>query len=153
PLVPTLAEQLIAFQPARDYDCSSLARINIGGSHVTESLVDRLKARFQATERGRKRDDSGPAVVVHYGMTETGGGFASSARGGDGFVGPVGPGVNLRIVDARGQPVSSGQVGEILVRTPYAASGYWRDPERTAAVFRDGYVRTGDLGRVNDAGE
>lgn len=147
-ILPTMAEQLIAVRTARQYDCSSLSDINMGGAHVPASLVSKLKERFAgpATDGA----NAGPRILVHYGMTETGGGIASSEAGGDGGGGgPVGRvigGCSVRIADEHGEDVAEGQVGEVVARTPYAASGYWNDPERSAAVFRDGWVFTGDLG-------
>jgi acyl-CoA synthetase (AMP-forming)/AMP-acid ligase II/3-oxoacyl-(acyl-carrier-protein) synthase/thioesterase domain-containing protein/acyl carrier protein len=145
PLLPTMVEQLLAHPNAGQRDCSSLRAINISGAHVPAALVTRVRALL-----------GGPRVVVHYGMTETGGGIASSETGvssGGGNVGRVVEGTQVRIVDAGGNDVKPGEIGEIIARTPYVAAGYWNDPKRTAAVFRDGFVWTGDLGRFNPAGE
>jgi acyl transferase domain-containing protein/acyl-CoA synthetase (AMP-forming)/AMP-acid ligase II/thioesterase domain-containing protein len=144
PLVPTMAEQLAACALERRGDISSLRAINIAGAHVSSSLIEKLKARF-----GGER----LSVLVHYGMTETGGGFASTASGGDGSVGRVTPGTVVRIVDREGLDLPFGESGEVVVRAPFAAAGYWRDPEQTAAVFRDGFVHTGDLGSLSPEGD
>ena len=56
------------------------------------------------------------------------------------------PGHALRIVDAAGRPLPERRVGEIAVRGPSVAAGYFRDPAATAATFRDGWLRSGDLG-------
>jgi crotonobetaine/carnitine-CoA ligase len=53
----------------------------------------------------------------------------------------------MRVVNDEGQPVGEGEVGELEVRTPIVMQGYYRDPEQTAAAFRDGWFVTGDLGR------
>lgn len=146
PLLPTMAEQLVATRPARRYDCTSLRAINISGAHVPASLVTRIKDYFPGH----------PHVVVHYGMTETGGGIASSETGGVGGGGNVGrvvAGVEVRIVGPDGADVEAGEIGAIIAKTPYAAVGYWNDPQRSASVFRDGYVHTGDLGRLDESGE
>lgn len=146
PLLPTMAEQLVAAHPTRHYDCASLRAINISGAHVTDSLVGRVRNCFPG----------GVHVIVHYGMTETGGGIASSETGGTcggGNVGQVVAGVEVRIIDGEGLDVTPGAVGEIVANTPYAAVGYWQDPQRSAAVFRNGYVHTGDLGRFDGNGE
>jgi long-chain acyl-CoA synthetase len=162
PLVPTMVEQLVACRLARPYDCSSLKTINISGSHVPAALVTRLRERVRAlipaAQRGRTGGQAADeahelAVIVHYGMTETGGGFACTDAGGDGVVGPVSPSADVRIVAPNGEGLPRGEIGEIVVRTPYAAAGYWRDAEATAAVFRGGYVHTGDLGRFNGTDE
>ena len=67
-------------------------------------------------------------------------------------VGPPFPGVELRILGEEG-PLGTGQVGEVLVRSPANTRGYLGDPEATAALFwRDGFLRTGDLGYLDAAG-
>ena len=56
------------------------------------------------------------------------------------------------MVDAAGQPLPPGQPGEIQLRGPHVARGYWQAPEATEAAWRDGWFATGDLGRVDAAG-
>ena len=58
----------------------------------------------------------------------------------------------MRLVDASGQDVPRGEVGEILVRSPAVMVGYWNDPENTAKAFLDGWLRTGDLARQDEEG-
>ncbi|WP_434444157.1 AMP-binding protein [Lentzea sp. E54] len=73
---------------------------------------------------------------------------ADGAQHGTGLVSvgrPV-PGLSLRLVGDGGLDVAEGAVGEIVVRGPSLSSGYLRDPEATAAAFRDGWLHTGDLG-------
>jgi fatty-acyl-CoA synthase len=60
--------------------------------------------------------------------------------------------VETRIVDEHGRPVPAGVEGEIVHRSPQAMLGYWNDPEKTAETFRDGWLRTGDLGILDEEG-
>lgn len=95
-----------------------------------------------------------PYFVSGYGMTEIPGVTCSPYEGlqKPGTMGPVGrhpdPAVawaQCRVVDDAGNDVADGVAGEMIVRTPIVTQGYFRDPEQTAAAFRDGWFLTGDL--------
>jgi len=60
--------------------------------------------------------------------------------------------LETRVVDDNGKDVTPGEVGELICRSPSAMLGYYKDPEKTEEVFRDGWVRTGDLVRIDDKG-
>jgi long-chain acyl-CoA synthetase len=63
------------------------------------------------------------------------------------------PGNEIRILDPdTGQPVPTGEQGEIVLRSPGVFKGYWRKPEATARTLRDGWVHTGDMGRMDAEG-
>lgn len=95
-----------------------------------------------------------PYFVSGYGMTEIPG-VTCSPYGGlqkPGTMGPAGrhpdpevPWAQCRVVDDEGREVPDGTVGELIVKTPIVTKGYFRDPEQTAAAFRDGWFLTGDL--------
>lgn len=61
-------------------------------------------------------------------------------------------GFDIRILDADDRRLPPGEIGEILVRGPALCGGYWNDPEATAQTFGDGWLRTGDLGRLDETG-
>jgi carnitine-CoA ligase len=92
-----------------------------------------------------------------FGMTETGADLRVTDRDHDELVGTgcMGGPVSyrqVRIVDASGQPVATGESGEITLAGPGMMAGYLNDPDSTAAVLRDGWMHTGDLGRMDAAG-
>lgn len=91
----------------------------------------------------------GIPIVEGYGLTETSPVLTVNPKDSavPGSVGPPLPGVELRLRT----PDRDG-IGEVLARGPNVMSGYWRNPEATAAVFEDGWFRTGDLGRFDKAG-
>ena len=62
------------------------------------------------------------------------------------------PPVDLSIRDGDGRPVADGDVGEVCLRSPCVMAGYWRDPTATATALRDGWLFSGDLGYVDQAG-
>ena len=69
-----------------------------------------------------------------------------------GSAGRARPGIELRIVDGAGVEVAPDEVGELVVRGPSVMSGYWRRPEATAEAIVDGWLHTGDLGRITEDG-
>jgi crotonobetaine/carnitine-CoA ligase len=92
-----------------------------------------------------------------FGMTETGADLRVTDRDHDELVGTGCLGLpaghrQVRIVDAAGQRVPAGQAGEITLAGPGMMDGYLDDPEATARVIRDGWLHTGDLGRMDEAG-
>ena len=93
------------------------------------------------------REQFGHAILERYGMSETlmnvSNPYAGERR--PGTVGFPLPGVSTRIVDTDGVDVGPDTVGELLVRGPNVFSGYWRQPDATAAAFADGWFRTGDM--------
>ncbi|MFN3651963.1 MAG: acyl-CoA synthetase [Armatimonadota bacterium] len=93
------------------------------------------------------REISGHVLLERYGMTEIGMGLSNPLRGErrPGHVGVPLPGVEVRLVDEAGAPVPPGTPGEIEVRGPAVFREYWNRPEATAAAFRDGWFRTGDV--------
>jgi malonyl-CoA/methylmalonyl-CoA synthetase len=102
------------------------------------------------------RDRTGQAILERYGMTETGMNASNPYDGPRlaGAVGPPVPGVELRIVDeGSGERSDDGSVGVVQVRGPNLFSGYWRNPAKTEEAFAEGgWFRTGDLGRIDEAG-
>ncbi|MCC7385917.1 MAG: acyl--CoA ligase [Deltaproteobacteria bacterium] len=69
-----------------------------------------------------------------------------------GSIGRAVPGVHLAVADDQGQPVARGEVGQIVARGANIMLGYWKDPEGTAEVLRDGLYFTGDLAREDEDG-
>lgn len=103
---------------------------------------------------GRDFHALGIDVLQAYGLTETTGG-AFATRPEDNVIGSVGPpltGVEAKIVDPQPQEDSGQTVGEIALRGAIVMKGYWNRPEATAAVLKDGWLYTGDLGYFDARG-
>lgn len=99
----------------------------------------------------------GVAVRELYGMTETGGWVTLNHAGASrrGTVGPARPGMEIAIRALDGTPAAPGQTGQILVRSSRAdilTPGYWNKPKATAEAWIDGWLHTGDLGRLDADG-
>jgi acyl-CoA synthetase (AMP-forming)/AMP-acid ligase II len=142
---PTQMIMLLDHPDCPRRDLSSLQSVLLGGAPASPALVRRVQETL------------GVAVSVRYSSTEVG--IATASLPGDPperlatTVGRATPGVELRVVDERNRPLPAGEVGEVVVRSPAAMRGYWRDPEATAAVVDgEGWIHTGDLGRLDDAG-
>jgi acyl-CoA synthetase (AMP-forming)/AMP-acid ligase II len=145
--VPTIAWQLIEHPSRSKYDLSSLKDITAGGAPRPVSHVERLQGEFPQAQ---------PALG--YGLTET------NATGCSNFWGnyankPASTGraqkplVDVAIFDSGDRHLPAGEHGEIGIRTAGNISCYWRNPAATEALFTpDGYVRTGDVGYLDEDG-
>ncbi|MGJ0506352.1 MAG: malonate--CoA ligase [Methylocystis sp.] len=142
--VPTFYTRLLQ-EPG--LDCESVRRMRLFISGSAPLLAETHQA-WQAR--------TGHAILERYGMTETGMNTSNPYEG-DRRAGTVGfPlwGVEIRIADAEtGAALAVDEVGMIEVRGPNVFSGYWRQPEKTAAEFRpDGFFITGDIGTIDARG-
>jgi long-chain acyl-CoA synthetase len=145
--VPTMSLELMNHPDRHSYDLSSLKDITAGGAPRPISHVERLRSEFP---------DANPALG--YGLTETNAvgcsNFWSSYAAKPSSTGRAQkPLVQIAILDADGRHLPVLEVGEIGIRTAANISGFWRNPEATAAAFTaDGYVRTGDIGYLDEDG-
>ena len=144
--VPTIAWQLIE-HPARDrYDLSSLKGLGYGGASAAPELMRRIGEALPHTAAGHG-----------WGMTETSA-LATSHSAEDyahrpDSCGPPVPVTDLKVMSSDGgTELPPGEVGELWARGPQVVRGYWNKPEETARTFVDGWVRTGDLARLDEEG-
>lgn len=126
-------------------DVSSLRTGIVAGAPIAPDKVDAIREHLV------------PQLEVAYGLTETSSAVTMTAglRGGarSGSVGRPLPGTEVMILDADERPRPPDEVGDIAVRGPGVMTGYFRQPAATRAVFTaDGFLRTGDLGRIDSAG-
>ncbi|MFE1600604.1 class I adenylate-forming enzyme family protein [Methylobacterium sp. ID0610] len=143
--VPTIAWQLLEGREAGTHDLSSLETITYGGAPAPAELVRRLRAAFPQA-----------MPATGWGMTETSATFTHHM--GEDYLhrpdscGPPLPVCEARIVDPEGRALPPGEVGELHVKGPNVVAGYWNRPAETAAAFRDGWLATGDLARMDAEG-
>ncbi len=145
--VPTTLSRIVA-QAGTDHPLRrSLKWIGVGGAPTSPALLERAMAAF-----GRR-------IVLNFGQTEammtcTFYDFARETDRDDaaGFIGRPYVFSDMLVAGPDGQPLSVGEVGEICVRGPHTMLEYWRQPELTAAAYRDGYILTGDLGVEEEPG-
>lgn len=146
-LLPPLLYQLLDHPDLAGTDLSSLRRITYGGTAASPA---RLRQAAEAL---------GPVLYGWYGqaeamnITEVGpDGQEVTGRGGQLTVGRALPGVEIAVRDADGTTLQPGERGEVQVRSPYVMRGYWKQPELTAEVLRDGWIHTGDVGYLDEDG-
>lgn len=144
PGVSTLYSLLLDHAGFRALDFSGL-RLSVAGGMAVPETVSR---RWQET--------TGCAVCEGYGLSEASPTVActpTNTRRHDGTAGMPLPSTEIRIVGDDGREVARGEVGEVTVRGPQVMLGYWQRPDETAACMTDdGFLRTGDLGIMDQRG-
>jgi acyl-CoA synthetase (AMP-forming)/AMP-acid ligase II len=145
--VPTMSLELMNHPDRGKYDLSSLRDITAGGAPRPVSHVTRLQQEFPDAQPG-----------LGYGLTETNAvgcvNFWSNYAAKPGSTGRAAkPIVELAILGEGDRHLSSGEIGEIGIRTAANVRGYWCNPEATDALFTsDHYARTGDVGYLDEDG-
>jgi long-chain acyl-CoA synthetase len=143
--VPAMFAALLEL-PAADAPADAFRSVRLavaGAAELPESVSAAFHERF--------------GVTIHegYGLTEAAPIVSTTAvdrRPRWGSIGPPLPGIDVRLVDADGSDAAVGDPGEIWVRGPNVFAGYWDDPEATARVLHDGWLRTGDVAVSDDQG-
>ena len=144
--VPTQALDLVAVADHGRFDTASLVTVGGGGAPAPASLVGRVERVF---------DNARPNLG--FGMTETNA-YGPQIYGDDYLERPTSTGqtptcvMDVEIRDDRGAVLGPDEVGEVWVSGPTLLRGYWRQPEATSAALVDGWLRTGDLGRLDGEG-
>lgn len=143
--VPVMARELIAHPDFETTDTSSLKALGGGGAQLQPDLVAKIEKTVATARPG-----------TGYGMTETCG--VITANSADFFVdkpasaGPALPTFDTKCIDADGKTVPVGQVGELCVRGAQVIRGYLNREAETAESIQDGWLRTGDIARIDDDG-
>jgi fatty-acyl-CoA synthase len=144
-LVPAVLRRVLAYDRLEQHDLSSLNLALSGGEPVPVQLIDEWHRRVSTC-----------ALVQGYGMGE----FptlmlyleAEDAVRKAGAAGKACLAAQVRVVDDQFRDVATGEVGEIVVLSPACMVGYFGKTEATAEAFREGWMRTGDLARVDTEG-
>ncbi|MEE4349775.1 MAG: class I adenylate-forming enzyme family protein [Pacificimonas sp.] len=143
--VPTIAWQLLDHPDRDKFDLSSLEGISYGGAPSAPELVQKIFEVFGALPGNG------------WGMTETC--ATVTTHGAEDYLnrptscGPPVAVADLKIMDVDGrEELPPGEIGELYARGPMVVEGYWNKPEATAETFVDGWVRTGDLAKLDEEG-
>ena len=143
--VPTQSWDLMECPRFHEFDTSSLVSVGGGGAPAPPALVKRVDEGFR---RGRPS--------IGYGMTETNA-FGPQNSGEDYVTHPTSTGRSLptllvEVRDPSGVALPTGEQGEIWFKGPMVIRGYWNRPDATAEAIVDGWLRTGDVGRIDAEG-
>ena len=143
--VPTQSWDLLEHPDFDKYDTSSLTSVGGGGAPAPPQLVGRVAGSFKAAKPN-----------IGYGMTETNA-YGPGNSGTDYETHPTSTGrstpiLQVEIRDPDAKPVPVGELGEIWMKGPNLIRGYWNLPGATAETIVDGWLRSGDLGRVDADG-
>lgn len=142
-LVPTMGAMLLARPELDGARLGSLRALVFAGSLLAAPVRDGVMARIC------------PRLYEYYGMQETSTLVVSTPE--DRLHRPDSVGqpilfAEVRVVDEAGHDVPTGQTGAVVGRSPGTVTGYYKNPGKTAETFRDGWLHTGDLGRLDEEG-
>ncbi|HLN43502.1 MAG TPA: AMP-binding protein [Acidimicrobiales bacterium] len=144
-LVPSMAQLIVSHPRFDDVELSSIAICAIGSAPLAPATLRALQERMPEA-----------SVSNSYGMTEAGPAFCSMPKGESlkriGSVGQPVPPLEVRIVDEEGRDLPSGEVGEAILRMPGREREYYRNAEATAGTWKDGWLYSGDLARLDEDG-
>ncbi len=143
--VPTMSWDLLEAETFAERDTSSLRAVGGGGAPMPPELVKRIDENFQ---RGRPS--------LGYGMTETNA-YGPQNSGSDFVNNPTSTGrpvpiMDVKVTDPMGETLPVGETGEIWFRSPSLIRGYWNRPDATAETIVDGWLRSGDIGHLDEEG-
>ncbi|MHB8506821.1 MAG: class I adenylate-forming enzyme family protein [Acidimicrobiales bacterium] len=143
--VPTQSWDLLESPRFHEFDTSSLRSIGGGGAPAPPALVHRVAGSF-----------SGGTPTIGYGMTETNA-LGPGNSGADYLDRPTSTGRTVSIMGVsvrgpRGEELPADRSGEVWLRGPNLIRGYWNRPDATSEAFVDGWLRTGDLGHLDEEG-
>lgn len=143
--VPTQSWDLLESPAFAKHDTSSLTNVGGGGAPAPPELVRKI-------DKGFKRGAPG----IGYGMTETCA-YGPGNSGPEYLARPRSTGrcipiMKIKVADENGKEVPRGEIGEIWFFGPNLIRGYWNKPEATAETIVDGWLRSGDLGRIDEDG-
>ena len=143
--VPTMSWDLLEAPSWGARDVSTLRSIGGGGAPMPPELVKRIDDSFP---KGRPGLGYGMTETNAYGPQNSGQDFLDHPRS----TGRLIPVMEMRITDPEGNELPRGETGELWFRGPSLIRGYWNRPADTAATIVDGWLRSGDIGTIDDEG-
>ena len=149
-LVPTMINVLLNHPEVDSYDVSSLHTLIYAAAPMPlELLKQGLRKWGQVFSQGYGMTEAAPILTMLHRWDHIVDGTPEQVRRLS-SCGKQVLGVELRVVNAKGEDVKPGEIGEIIARGPNVMQGYWHLPETTAETLKDGWLHTGDLATVDE---
>lgn len=143
--IPTMYNFILQVPNKEHYDLSSVTRFGYGAAPMPVPLIEQAIKLFGSDQ-----------VYNLCGLTEAGpGGVYLDPEGHKHYIGAGGTAflnTEVRVVNEKGEDIKPGEVGEFIIRSEMVMKQYYNKPEETAAALRNGWLYTGDLATVNEAG-
>lgn len=143
--VPAMVWQVLESPEFPNHDLSSVTNIGYGGAPAAPELVKRISELFPHVQPSNG-----------YGLTETSALTTSNSaedyQAKPDSAGAPAPVCELKIVNQQGESLPIGEIGELCVKGPQVVAGYWNKPDASAETFRQGWLHTGDLARMDSEG-
>ncbi|KPV44265.1 class I adenylate-forming enzyme family protein [Alicyclobacillus ferrooxydans] len=141
--VPAMVHAMVMDPRSEHYDLSSLEFVGSGSAPLPLALSQAFKNKFGAeVYEGYGLSEAAPVVTAHR----------RDIPHKQGSVGVPIPGVEIRIVDDSGNELPPGEVGELIVKGDNVTPGYYKNEAASRAALRDGWLYTGDLGKIDEDG-
>jgi long-chain acyl-CoA synthetase len=139
--VPRLYIGMILYEKASKYDVSSLKLCVTGGSAMPPDFLPAFEKKF------------GARILEGYGLTEASPACSFNRIEYEAKIGSIGTaltGIEIKIVDDKGRELPRNEIGELIVKGDNVMKGYYKNVAATAAVLKNGWLYTGDLGRMDE---
>ncbi len=141
--VPAMFVALLYTPEAEKYDTSSLQYCVSGSAPLPVNILEGFEQKFACTIREGYGLSEGSAVLS---------GHSEDIVRKPGSVGKPAVGVEIQVVDEHDNPLPTGDIGEVIARSPNVMKGYYNMPEETKEALRNGWLHTGDMGRFDEDG-
>ena len=159
--LPALVKELASARPSCITGVNTLYNALLNAPGIDSVDFSRMKVALgggmsvQRVVSERWKALTGVPLLEAYGLTETAPAVCINPLDQQDFTGSIGvpvPGTDVCLLDDQGNPAATGEAGELCVRGPQVMAGYWRRPLETEQVMQDGWLRTGDIARMDERG-
>jgi fatty-acyl-CoA synthase len=155
-VVPTILALLLEYEDIDKYDLSSLIAVGVGGGALPLGLKEKVEKRIPgiSAASGYGMTETAPVTVVAFVKKYMSGWSKDELDKVRVKTGLPVPGLEVEVVDENGKPVPHDDktMGQIVIRGPWVMEKYYKNPEKTAEVWYDGWFHTGDMATVDEEG-